>query len=659
MLSPDIELVKTARQTIDNSRFRFLAIPFSGADSSRNMIPLMNRLSRVLILVFVSVGLQFGTSAAANESYASLDYFEDTFNSVTSDDLPLIKFEPSNTVINRSFGTHTHWLKLTVLESSEEPLVLRVKPTYLDRIELYAERNGKIQLIETHGDTQPGSLARSNDLAYRFKLDDQSAGAVHYLKINTSSNVLIAAEVLAQSAASEKKNLDIVLIGTYIGISLVFFIVSIVLFYRRRTWLSFLLVAGIFFGAVSSLFRHGAIDFLISQTLFSTSRVTTITTAATMLIFIQFLAEFLKTEQDHHRLFKVITVLVIAVASAFFVQLIMAGQIMGQHVFLIGLLNYLLAAYVFISVVLRQEALTIKLVSSLLMILGAYNIGINLELISASELDLHMPFLRNLSFYFFLTYLFIKIYKDEEVKKRNLLVANETKALIASNEKNRRFELEKIIGLLLHEIKTPLAIIQLAVDNLKSESEHLAPQSYKRLHRIADATDQINAVIVKSAELERSNFQRELEVSKVNLAALIDKVVTPLDLSRVTVRCDQDIYALTNEFTLEVILKNLVDNALKHSPLSSPITLSVASMTSQLSRVLCLTIGNQALPSQKELILNKFRSSLETDSGKNLGLGLWLVTELGKTLNLEISSEVTDHLVQIKLLIPGCPSNSN
>lgn len=623
------------------------------------MILNMSRFFKLFTVFLVLLPFHFGTTASANESYASVGYFEDTFNSLTPNDLRNVEFSAAPPVINKSFGTHTHWIKLTLLEGAKEPLVLRVKPTYLDQIELYAEQNNHVRYIGARGDTKIGAIAQSNDLAYRFMLEDPLPGAVYYLKINTGSNALIAAEVITVSTADSKKTFDTVLIGGYIGISLVFSLISFVLVTRQASSLSWLLVAGIILGSASSLLRYGAIDFFTQQTYVTTSTLTIATTGATIFIFIQFLAEFIRIEQKNYWLYKFVSGAVLVALAIFCYQLIATGQLIGKHLFILALLNYALAVYVFVRTILRVESYLIRAAFSLLMLLAAYNIGINLEWISAGEIDLYTPLLRNLTFYFFLTYLLIKIFNDEEIKKRNLSVANETKAYVASQEKNRRFELEKIIGLLLHEIKTPLAIIQLAVDNLKSESEKLSPMSKKRLHRIAEATDQINAVIVKSAELERSNFQRELEVSKVSLSALIDKVLVPLDRSRVTVRCDENMHALTNEFTLEVILKNLVENAFKHSPSSSPITVSVALITSQLSQVLCLIVGNYGLPSQKELTLNKFKSSLETKSGKNIGLGLWLVTELCKTLNLEISSQVSDNFVQMKLLIPACPSNLN
>lgn len=623
------------------------------------MIQTMSRFFKLLTVFLVLLPLHLGSVASANESYASVGYFEDNFNSLTPNDLRNVEFVAAPRVINKSFGTHTHWLKLKILERANEPLVLRVKPTYLDRIELYVEQNGQVEYIALRGDTSAGSIAESNDLAYRFTLDDPVPGSVYYLKVNTSSNALIAAEVITETAADNKKTFDTALIGAYIGISIIFSFISFVLAVRRTNWLSMLLVAGILLGSISSLLRYGAIDFFTQQAYVATSTLTIATTAATILIFIQFLAEFIRVEQKNYWLSRSVSGVVIVAFAIFFFQLVTTGQLIGKHLFTLALLNYALAVYVFVRTILRVESYFLRAAFSLLMLLAVYNIAINVEWISAGEIDLYTPLLRNLTFYLFLTYLLIKIFNDEETKKRNLSVANETKAYVATQEKNRRFELEKIIGLLLHEIKTPLAIIQLAVDNLKSESEKLTPQSYKRLHRIAEATEQINAVIVKSAELERSNFQRDLEISKVNLFVLIDKLLKPLDRSRVTLRCDQDIYALTNEFTLEVIIKNLLDNAFKHSPSSSPITLSVALITSQLSQDLCLTVGNYGHLSQKELTLNKFNSSLEKESGKNIGLGLWLVTELCKTLNLEISSQVSDNFVQIKLLIPACPVNSN
>ena len=102
-------------------------------------------------LVFSALGVAMGQSALAQKITVEYGYYEDHFDSVSPNNLSSINFKPSDNTINMPFGTHAHWLKINIKNKVDAPLILRVKPTYLDHIVLYGTVNKRVVPIKEHG----------------------------------------------------------------------------------------------------------------------------------------------------------------------------------------------------------------------------------------------------------------------------------------------------------------------------------------------------------------------------------------------------------------------------------------------------------------------------------------------------------------------------
>ena len=98
-------------------------------------------------------------------------------------------------------------------------------------------------------------------------------------------------------------------------------------------------------------------------------------------------------------------------------------------------------------------------------------------------------------------------------------------------------------------------------------------------------------------------------------------------------------------------MKNLIDNAFKHSEPNTTITIKAQLAEENFTKQVEIIIENFLNSHHKEIALSKFQSSLEMQSGKNMGLGLWLINELCKTLGIRIFNQVDQNLVQFKLLV--------
>jgi two-component system, sensor histidine kinase LadS len=607
---------------------------------------------KMVVFFLLTAGLTL--SCQAENVVVQYGYHEDKGSSITPAQLIRTEFSDSKHIINKPPGRHPHWIKLQIHSAHKDNLILRVKPSYLDHIELYQSNKNGVQHIKTLGDTHSGSLMESNDLAYRFKLYDVKE-STYYLKIITSSNIYINVSVLEEKEADQLKFNDALIFGCGLGIMLLLAAFSLSFAYKNRDTLSFLLLTAIILGLISTTLRSGIIEYLIPSLFhFSPNLYTTASVGLSLVLFAQFLAEFIRKKINKIQWAKSISIINIFIVIYNIGYLIIEHEVSTPTLLLLGVLNFSLVSYIFFKTVALNDNLKIKIPGTILLILGAYSILLNAGFFGTHEFDFYILQFRNIGFYFFYVYLLWDLLKKESIEKNNLAIANQQKEYIAEKEKNRRNELEKIIGLLLHEIKTPLSVIQLAVDNLNTQAQNTDSQSFKKLKNIADSADQINSIITKSTELEKENHQIDLEKKKFNLFTLLSNAIQIRNLSRITLVCPANIYLVSNEFTFEIIVNNLIDNAIKHSEENSLINITANILGIDLARKVVITFENSISIHQKEIFISKFNSSHKIPSSNSSGLGLWLIHELSKTLDIKIKNEIHNQTVKFSVTVSQC-----
>jgi len=593
-------------------------------------------------------------SCQAENIVVKYGYHEDKSSSITPAKLFETEFSESKHIINKPPGRHPHWIKLQINSTHKENLILRVKPSYLDHIELYKSDKDGVQYIKTLGDIYSGSLIDSNDLAYRFKLYDIKE-STYYLKIITSSNIYINVSVIDEKEAEQLKFNDALIFGCGLGIMLLLAAFSLSFAYKNRNALSLLLLTAIILGLISTTLRSGIIEYLTPSLLyFSPNSYTTTSVGLSLVLFAQFLAEFIRKKINKIQWAKSISITNALIVIYNIAHLITEYEVSTPTLLFLGILNFSLVCYIFFKTVAVSDNPKIKIPGTLLLILGAYSILLNAGFFGTHEFDFYILQFRNIGFYFFYVYLLWDILKRESIEKNNLAIANQQKEYIAEYEKNRRSELEKIIGLLLHEIKTPLSVIQLAVDNLNTQTNNVDSQSFRKLRNIADSADQINSIIIKSTELEKENHQIDFERKRFNLFTLLSSAIQKRNLSRITLECPLNIYLISNEFTFEIIVNNLIDNAIKHSEENSPIKVKANVLDINLTQAVEIIFENSISTYQKEIFISKFNSSHQIPSTNSSGLGLWLIHELSKTLDIKIKNKISHRTVQFSVTVFQC-----
>ncbi|MBP2298605.1 sensor histidine kinase [Azospirillum picis] len=177
---------------------------------------------------------------------------------------------------------------------------------------------------------------------------------------------------------------------------------------------------------------------------------------------------------------------------------------------------------------------------------------------------------------------------EQRVAERTSELAVNQQALILAKERvERALEREllardnqrQFLGMVSHEFRTPLAIIDSAAQLLAMRAGQVGPEMLERLAVIRGSVQRLTGLI--DSHLTDDRLQSDalvLERSEVDLPALIDGIVQPfrvaypdrqfqVDLGRLPATVEAD------EHLVSLVLSNLVNNAIKFSGRHSPILL--------------------------------------------------------------------------------------
>ena len=202
-------------------------------------------------------------------------------------------------------------------------------------------------------------------------------------------------------------------------------------------------------------------------------------------------------------------------------------------------------------------------------------------------------------------------------------------------EQNKRVEMKRLLETLAHEIKTPLATLQMA--------EAVGRIDQKLLSRSTSSIRAALAQMSKAEHIERGSFA--LEKEELALCSLIDKVIVNLG-STAKVQCAETVIQ-ADWNALYIVLTNLVGNAEKYK---APKTQVFVEVKQDVERVTIL-IGNALSRPIREpdRLFEKYFRDRTTAKEPGTGLGLYLSKSLVEAFGakIEIVSSQAQFLVQL------------
>jgi len=191
-----------------------------------------------------------------------------------------------------------------------------------------------------------------------------------------------------------------------------------------------------------------------------------------------------------------------------------------------------------------------------------------------------------------------------------------------------------------HELRTPLAAIKTQAQALRPRLEEM-PESRQSLGNLLASIDRANHLVDKL--LAFSRLQKEsLKTDTVILPDLLEGVVAnlaPEAIARgqeLTLDASRRLVVRADRHALEIMVKNLVENAIKYTPAGSDIGVSLDTVEGRIT-IRVVDNGPGIHDADKERVLRRFyriENSETTGSGLGLAIVKWIADRHGATLAL-------------------------
>lgn len=591
-----------------------------------------------LLLLVMAANFLAAHSVFADSNILSRSYYEDKTNTLDIQQIQDQRFTPYQDVLTGGFSEGTYWLKLLVRSNPQE-LVLKIKPARTEELELFDPAATTRKPII--GAKYPWGAADIEALSYNFTLSPSATDRYVYLRVKSSRSYIVEAQALPLEVYKRIDRKEQLLYGAYCAFTLMLAVWLLITWLMNRE-----LVLGVFtiqqFMAVFHTLGHtglarvlfdGHLDQLLVNDTFSLFVV--------IYPFTGFLANKLLLNEyglkKHYRyIFNGLLLISASVIVLHLAGLPLASRI--NNVAVLTAVAFFLVSAVFgvnlANATLKSSALPIRL----LRVFYAFNLLIwivtilpALGLTPWGGLALYGIFVYNLLsglvFFFLLQYRAKSLLKLETVRASELKVE-------AEQERKQREEQGMLLAMLTHEIKTPLSILKLVVDEkvAGSDLEGHANRAVRNIDFIVERCLQLGKLDAEAIQLH---------IKTVNCQAFLSELVRHLKAdSRVRIKCDPGLLLRIDAELLRVVLSNLLENALKYAPAESPIALSALPVKHDDVQGLELSITNESgmmgAPDPDQ-VFKKYYRNMSATRISGSGLGLFLVKELVGILGGRVS----------------------
>lgn len=243
--------------------------------------------------------------------------------------------------------------------------------------------------------------------------------------------------------------------------------------------------------------------------------------------------------------------------------------------------------------------------------------------------------------------------KSRELQDEKSLIAmnlDRTNQVLALEQRQRQ-EQSQFLHMLMHELKTPLSIVSLALGNKTNREENLAHAS----HAVQDMKAIIERCVQSDQIGELRLKQHRQAVNVVGLLRQQEQAVSKLK-GRFDLAADPNLpRPHTDPQLLQIILTNLLINAAHYSDPLTPVTVTLKPKTqddlSGMEMRVSNTPGLAGWPDTEQLF-NKYYRANAAQRESGTGLGLFLSRELAQSLGGTLVYAPNHKYVEFVLWIP-------
>lgn len=605
-------------------------------------------------------------NAVAQDLITQRAWLEDSTGQLQWPEVQQLQPQTYQGVLSKGFGRSVLWIRLRIAgvtpshNSVQDDLVLRVRPVYLDDIQVF-DPVAPNALAGITGDIHHPSQARLKGMDFLVPLAATPYERDIWLRVSSTSTRQISTTVIQEPELINLLQKEHLLFALYVGI------VAIISAWGLTNWLFTRdKVAGLFglmqlTALVYALCGLGymrvywpeswsahSLDVLSS--LFSM-----LATSSAIYFHLVFLSEF-KPRAWSLWLMRGLVALLGVNLFLFFVmdRPRLALQINLSTVLITPVVMLISAIF---AECWKQQGRTPRPLLPRSMVLGFYVLILailvlaslpGLGLAAGKEIAIYLVQAHGLASGFLV--LMMLQYRARVLQKIQYQSQQQWERLNIQAEQDRqvRQEQEQLLTMLTHELKTPLATMHMRLD-LHS----------KGAADIQRAIRDMNGVIERCLQAAQLGDQGlPVHMTSFDLTALLDDAIaTSQAPSRITRQTPEPWHIQSDTQLLFVVLSNLLENACKYAAPDTPIV--VQALQSDPAQgpyqwVISNTVGKAGWP-DKDKLFSKYYRTPGAQRQAGTGLGLFLVRGLMHKLGGEIAYEPQDNQVRFVLTLPSQP----
>lgn len=607
------------------------------------------RLSKFIALVWLGLCSWQVSANQGVDLIQSQAHWIDRSGQAVIEQVTQSPFESFEHLLAKGYSKHPIWIKVSYKKAdkpNKEDLVLRILPTYLDEVTLY-QRVGQRWVSSSTGDRYPFAERDNQNTALSFNLHQQAEDVI-YLRLQTTSTSLMSLEVVTQKHFSQLEGRRDTLLGIYFGSLIILMLISTTIGWlskqsHLRLFALFefaeLLYATAFTGYMPRFILPS--HPLLMDLLFGVFVISHIFTG---ILFHRSLLKSLLNHRIINFTFNFVTALYLGLYA---VYLFYDRQMALSLTLLVMMPCTLIFAYVALFIFIKKPKIPNKyaIASVYTALVGSilFAVAPPLGLINGVEVSLYASLLNG---FVFSILMFILLLSDLRYQERQLLELEKT-ALVSNQEiAFQRAENErqsKFMAMLSHELKTPLAVIKLAVDSGLKNNRY-------ETHANKAITD-LNQIIDRSVQMSRlDQGSYPIQKTELNVSDLLQSLLG-VQAHRFELNMPSNLKIQSDPFLVQIILGNLIENALKYSKEESSISIEFKETEDQVVMTISNLPNIAGMPAS-DLVFDKFYRSSNAHHISGSGLGLYLVKALTEMLNGSIAYEPKSGWVKFILCLP-------
>lgn len=218
-----------------------------------------------------------------------------------------------------------------------------------------------------------------------------------------------------------------------------------------------------------------------------------------------------------------------------------------------------------------------------------------------------------------------------------------------TEEHRRRQRLEVLNRVLRHNLRNDATVIEgnaRLIEDLVADTEHEETVGH-HVQEIVDVSRELIDASKKARDIARALPEANPQRKRVDLVALLEDVVSRFPEATVSVEAPDALALLTDERLLDIVLENLLENAILHG--SEPVRVSIEPEESTVS----ITVDDDGpgIPEHELVVLER---AVEDDLEHGSGLGLWItawgVSALGGRVDFDVENGTS---VQLTVPLEG------